>query len=114
MAFANYRDGQLDKYKVTGKCKVEQDNAYAETVLEWNGNVTIDARYTYVNLTTLRKETISKGDSHHNRVGVSFSAPTNCLSIRIDARHYATAVGQTWESTTSDQSRMPDNLSHIQ
>ena len=64
-------------------------------------SMSVSATYGYVNRDTFVSGTSSKSANGNAAAVVSFSAPSNCQSVGINASHSASAGSESWSGSTS-------------
>lgn len=93
--------GAINGYTTRGSSSISRTGASASTSYASTGSVTVSSTYSYVNTNTLATGTSSKNNGYYNSCSVSFSAPSNCRSVKVSSSHRVAAYGQTWTASTS-------------
>lgn len=60
------------------------------------GSVSVSGSYSYINISTLEVKTTGNGNGGQGSATVSFSAPTNCVTVKLVSNHSASYNGQNW------------------
>ncbi len=93
--------GGINDYITRGSSSISATGASASTSYQSTGSVTVSSTYSYVNTDTLETGTSTKNNGHYSSCSVSFSAPSNCRSVKVTSSHSVTAYDQTWTTNTS-------------
>lgn len=93
--------GAIKDYATKGSSSIYSTSASASTLFGSTGTITVLSTYSYVNTNTLVTGTSSKNNGYYSSCSVSFSAPSNCRSVKITSSHRVAAYGQTWTANTS-------------
>lgn len=93
--------GAVNGYTTKGSSSISKTGASASTSYASTGSVTVSSTYSYVNTNTLATGTSSKNNGYYNSCSVSFSAPSNCRSVKVTSSHKVAVSGQTWTASTS-------------
>lgn len=93
--------GAINGYATKGSSSISKTSASASTSYGTNGSVIVSATYSYVNTDTLATGTSSKNNGGYRSCSVSFSAPSNCRSVKITSSHSVSAYSQKWTANTS-------------
>lgn len=100
-AYASTQYGNLSGNTVVGSCSISSTSGYAYTSIAVDCAVTVSASYGYVNIQTLQTGTYSGGKGDKRDCSLSYSAPSSCRSVYINAYHTAYYNGQSWSASTS-------------
>lgn len=98
---ANSASGKIGNYTTGASSYVYRTSAKASTSFASTGSVTVNSNYSYVNTNTLTTGTISRNKGYYSSCSVSFTAPSNCHSVKINSSHCVSAYGQKWTTNTS-------------
>ncbi len=81
---------------------ISASNASVGTV-SGSGNISVTASgvYSYINYNTLKVTTVTKSESDDPAIVVSFTAPSECRSVRVLGGHTAKSGTETWTGATS-------------
>ncbi len=104
-AYPPTQSATIDGYSARGSSSANYSNAVCDTSYSGNGSVSVWATYTYVNYYSGTQGTSSGSDSDggwNKTASVTLSAPTQCMSKKVEARHEVTGGGQTWITHTED------------
>ncbi|MBD5539727.1 MAG: hypothetical protein HDR00_00750 [Lachnospiraceae bacterium] len=94
-------EGAINGYDIKASSSIKATSASASTTFGSTGSVVVSSTYSYVNTETLATGTSSKNNGYYSSCSVSFSAPSNCRSVKITSTHTVSAYGQTWTASTS-------------
>ena len=98
---ANSASGKIGNYATGASSNIYRTSAKASTSFASTGSVTVNSNYSYVNINTLVTGTIPKNKGYYSSCSVSFTAPSNCHSVKINSSHCVSAYGQKWTTNTS-------------
>ncbi|MBR2407804.1 MAG: hypothetical protein IKB07_02490 [Lachnospiraceae bacterium] len=84
------------------KSEVSNGTAYCLTSVSSSGVVSVTGTYYYINHETIVTGTSSSTNGGQHYASVSFAAPTNCTSVRVNGSHRVSFEGQRWEVSTKD------------
>lgn len=95
--------GGVGGYTITGTSTISVNGASCSTSSNSRGpSLYVSGTYSYVDTQTLDVHTISSWNgSHDYGVSISFSCPSTCTSVRVDASHQAKYGDGTWTDNTS-------------
>jgi len=101
VAYANTITTTMAGVNITASSSRNTSGGSAYTVYGNSGSVTVNASFSYKDaITGVYKGSESKNSSSVNVASVSFSAPTGCVSMSINASHSVSYQGQYWSGYT--------------
>ena len=94
--------GQVNGYAASGRSRIYTNTAEAATNFADRGTVTVYSEYVYVNVNNLNTGKITKNNGGNNtdKASLSFTAPSNTRSVKIESSHVVYALGKLWSAST--------------
>ena len=99
-ASADTKTGYLNGAFVSGSSNISSTTGSSSTNIEANTAVSVSGTYTWVNVYNLSTSTSTKNKTYMYTASVSFTAPTNCRSVREVGSHSVSYSGQSWSAST--------------
>lgn len=82
------------------KSEIDRTSASCLTSISTTGMTYITGTYYYVNTMTMETGSKTSGNGGQGLSSVSFSAPTNCRSVKVNGSHRVTFGAQYWGVST--------------
>ena len=93
----------LAGYTITASNTILLSSGSALTSIAYQyGGATVSGTYSYINPTTLVTGSETKNNSGQAGASISFTAPANNRSVRLNTSHSANASSQTWSGSLNN------------
>ena len=92
--------GKIGDWSVWATTSITPTGATCITGFTGTGATSVTGTYYYVNFRTVEVGVKTLGTGGRYGVSVSFSAPTDCRSVRVNGSHRVSCGAQYWGATT--------------